>query len=72
MTFISEAITALTDTVTALLGNIGSSTAGFFSDLILTEENALNALGLFIFMLVGISVAFAIVGWVTSLVRNRR
>lgn len=72
MDFITDAISAVTTTVQQLLQNIGSSTAEFFSSLILTETGSLNAMGLFIFMLLGISLALAIVGWVTSLVRNRR
>lgn len=72
MDFITDAIGAVTTTVSQLLASIGASTAEFFSSLILTETGTLNSMGLFIFMLLGISLALAIVGWVTSLVRNRR
>lgn len=72
MDFITDGIGAVTTTVSTLLANIGASTADFFTSLILTETGTLNALGLFTFMLLGISLALAIVGWVTSLVRNRR
>lgn len=72
MEFITDAISAVTTTVSQLLTNIGGSTAEFFQSLILTETGSLNSMGLFIFMLLGISLALAIVGWVTSLVRNRR
>ena len=77
-TWLEEALGYVTTTVTTLLGSLSTSTAVFFQNLVMTVDETtgaitgINAMGGFIFMLLGISFVLGIIGWVSSLVRNLR
>ena len=68
---VQDIIDAIVDTVTGLLEGIGGGLQVFFADAFTDSVTGdLSALGTFIFVLVGITIALAAIRWVTSLVRH--
>ena len=67
---VTEIITAITSAVTGLLGGLGTGIVGFFQSIFMDGESV-SALGIFIFVGLGISLALGAVALIFNLVKNR-
>jgi hypothetical protein len=68
---VNDIITTVVDTIQGLLAGIGTGVVDYFEALLLTSTGDLNAVGTFIFVLLGISAAFGLASLVFNMVRRR-
>ena len=69
---VADIITTVIDVITGLLAGIGSGIVEYFEAVFLTPAgDGLNAVGTFIFVLLGISAAFGLSALVFNMVRSR-
>lgn len=69
---VADIVTALTETVSGLLGGLGTGIAGLFNDLFVGTEGGLTEMATWVIVLLGVSIGLGAIGWVSSLIRNRR
>jgi hypothetical protein len=73
---LAEIISSIVTAVNGFLGGFGTGTVGFFNDIFTVTDSqgattGVSTLGIFILALVGLSIALAIIRWVTNLVTRR-
>ena len=76
MTIVSDITDTITTTIQNLLAGIGSAIVTYFENTFLVTDatgatDALNTVGIFIFVLLGIGAAFGLATLIFNLVRNR-
>ena len=69
---VTNIVTGLTATVSGLLGGLGKGIAGLFNDLFIAEGGGLTQMATWVVVLLGVSIGLGAIGWVSSLIRNRR
>jgi len=76
---VQDVIDTIVDVIQGLLAGIGSGIVSYFQSVFLIESgtpgvytDALNPVGIFIFVLLGIGAAFGLATLVFSMVRGRR
>lgn len=69
---VTSIISTITETVTGLLEGIGVGIVKLFNDLFVTTEGALSNLGLWVIVLLGVSIALGAVAWVSTLIRGKQ
>jgi hypothetical protein len=69
---VNDIITTVIDVITGLLAGIGSGIVDYFEAVFLNDAGTgLNAVGTFVFVLLGISAAFGLSALVFNMVRSR-
>lgn len=68
---VSDIIGNITSMVTGLLGGIGTGVVGIFSSLFMDGSN-ISSLGIFVIVLLGLSIALGAVAWVSTLIRGKQ
>lgn len=69
---VASIVSGLTETVSGLLGGLGKGIAGLFNDLFVAEAGGLTDMATWVIVLLGVSIGLGAIGWVSSLIRNRR
>lgn len=69
---VTSIISTITETVSGLLEGIGEGIVKLFNDLFVTTEGALSNLGLWVIVLLGVSIALGAVAWVSTLIRGKQ
>ena len=72
LNMVESIVKGLTDTVSGLLGGLGKGIAGLFNDLFVAETGGITQLATWVIVLLGVSIGLGAIGWVSSLIRNRR
>lgn len=68
---VTDITSTIVNVIQALLAGIGAGVVDYFESLLLTDTGNLNAVGTFIFVLLGIGAAFGLAKLVFSMVRAR-
>ena len=68
---VNDIVTTIVTVIQDLLAGIGSGVVDYFTALLLDSTGGLNAVGTFIFVLLGISAAFGLASLVFNMVRRR-
>lgn len=70
---VQDIITTVIDVITGLLAGLGTGIVGYFEAVFLNaNQDGLNSVGTFIFVLLGISTALGLSALVFNMVRNRK
>lgn len=72
---LAEIIETIITSVTGFAGGLGEGTVDFFNSIFtqtVGDVTTISNLGIFIMALLGLTIALAIVRWVSSLIRGNR
>lgn len=68
---VGKMVAAITTSVTAILGGVGSAVVGFFDSTVLAENGQLSTFAVWLLAFLGIAFALGVVKFITNLVRKR-
>lgn len=68
---VGKMVAAITTSVTAILGGVGSAIVGFFDSTVLAENGQLSTFAVWLLAFLGIAFALGVVKFITNLVRKR-